>query len=133
MTNNFIQIDESGNYFVITTGWNDLNTRAKNFTGQYDFPKENTSANGLKAITGTGVENTGLSIVNENTNKRVSIRKTINTADAEGNEFELDNEFFLMGEPVTFDEMFKWLMNNTGITILSTRTDNTDTTNLIPR
>jgi hypothetical protein len=121
MTNNFIQIDERGNYFVITTGWNDLLTTEKNFTGQYDFPKGNTSANGLKSITGTGVENTGLSIVNENTNKRISIRKTINTTDMEGNEIELDNEFFLMGEPVTFDDMFMWLMNNTGITILITR------------
>jgi hypothetical protein len=121
MTNNFIQIDEKGNYFVITTGWNDLETRAKNFTGQYDFPKENTSANGLKSITGTGVENTGLSIINENTNKRISIRRTIDTTDADGNAIELDNEFFLMGEPITFDNMFEWLLFSTGITKISDR------------
>jgi len=121
MTNNFIQIDERGNYFVITTGWNDLESRKKNFTGQYDFPKENTSANGLKNITPTGIENSGFTIVNENTNKRVSIRRMITTNSPDGEQMEMDNEFFLMGEPVTFDDMFDWLMKNTGLTILGTR------------
>jgi hypothetical protein len=119
MTNNFIQIDERGNYFVITTGWNDLNNRTKNFTGQYDFPKENTSINGLKNITPTGIENSGFTIVNENTMKRVSIRRMIATSNPDNEPMEIDNEFFLMGEPVTFDEIFVWLLFNTGITKLS--------------
>ena len=121
MTNNFIQIDEIGNYFVITTGWNDIETRAKNFTGQYDFPKENTSANGIKKITEEGVQNSGFTIVNENTNKKVSIRSTIITTSPDGEPMELENEFYLFGEMVPFDIMFDWLMNTTGVTILSTR------------
>ena len=121
MTNNFIQIDENGNYFVITTGWNDLMQDGKNFTGQYDFPKENTSANGIKNITEEGVRNSGFTIVNENTNKKISIRSTIVTSNPDGEPMEIDNEFYLFGNSITFDEMFEWLMKTTGVTILSTR------------
>lgn len=121
MTNNFIQIDENGNYFVITTGWNDLMQGGKNFTGQYDFPKENTSANGIKNISEEGVRNTGFTIVNENTNKKISIRSTIVTSNPDGEPMEIDNEFYLFGNPITFADMFDWLMNTTGVTILSTR------------
>jgi hypothetical protein len=121
MTNNFIQIEEKGNYFVITTGWNDLLNTTRNYTGQYDFPKENTSVNGIKRITPFGVENNGLTIVNENTNKKISIQRTINTTTTDDMPVQIDNEFYLFGESVTFDMLLDWLFQFTGVTTLTTR------------
>lgn len=114
MTQNFIKIDSKGNYYVITTGWTDLITQEKNFTGQFDFPIEKTSFIGYKNLTGADVVTTGVSITCDVPFKRINMRSQILTQNEEGESSYIDNAFFLEGVEVMFSVFLEWLYVNTG-------------------
>lgn len=115
MTQNFIRIEQKGNYNVITTGWIDLETRNTNYTGQFDFPQERTSFIGYKDLTNTeGITNTGVAITCDMPYKRINIRSQMLTETPDGESMYIDNSFNVDGLEVTFDDFVRWLYANTG-------------------
>jgi len=114
MTQNFISIEQKGNYFVVTTGWTDLLTRTINYTGQFDFPTFKTSFIGYKNLNGEIIENTGVAITCDSPFKRVNIRSQMLVTTDDGREEYIDNKFTINGEDVPFEAFLSWLYFNTG-------------------
>lgn len=118
MTQNFIRIEQKGNYNVITTGWNDLETRETNFTGQFDFPKEKTSFIGYKDLRDeTRILNTGVAITCDSPYKRINIRSRMLIESPDGETMYIDNSFSINEEEIPFEQFVEWLYFNTGTTI----------------
>ena len=117
MTQNFIDITAKGNYYIVTTGWTDLETRKKNYTGQFDFPSFRTSFIGYKDLTGTDPVNSGVAITCDAPYKRVNIRSQISTTTPDGEPIMMDNEFSINAEIVNFEDFVTWLYFNTGTNI----------------
>jgi len=121
MTQNFIEIVQRGNYNVITTGWIDLETGKRNYTGQFDFPQHKTSFIGYKDLTNeTGIVNSGVAITCDSPYKRVNIRSQILTEDGDGNDIAIPNLFNVNGEDMNFDQFVDWLYIFTGTTTVRT-------------
>lgn len=114
MTQNFIQIEQKGNYFVVTTGWRDLLDRTVNYTGQFDFPTFKTSFMGYKNLNGEIIDNTGVAITCDSPYKRVNIRSQMRVEQPDGEIGLIDNSFSINGEEVTFEAFLSWLYFNTG-------------------
>lgn len=118
MTQNFIRIEQKGNYNVITTGWLDLETREINFTGQFDFPIEKTSFIGYKNLQNdTLIENTGVAITCDSPFKRINIRSQMLNETPDGQTMYIDNSFSINGEEMPFEQFVQWLYMNTGTSI----------------
>lgn len=118
MTQNFIRIEQKGNYNVITTGWMDIMTREVNFTGQFDFPKEKTSFIGYKDLTDeTQILNTGVAITCDSPYKRINIRARMLTETPDGQSMYVDNSFSIDGQEIPFEQFVEWLYFNTGTSI----------------
>jgi hypothetical protein len=114
MTQNFIDISAKGNYNVITTGWIDLETRKKNYTGQFDFPKEKTSFIGYKDLSQDEVLTTGVAITCDAPYKRINMRAQIRTTNPDGESEFIDNLFMIDGSEVPFFDFVQWLYVFTG-------------------
>ncbi len=114
MVQNFMNIAEKGNYFIITTGWVDLEQRRENYTGQFDFPKDATSFLGYKNLEQTEIYNTGVSIICGMPYKRLNMRAEMLTTDGDGNPTLIPNSFRIDGNEVPFDDFVVYLYMNTG-------------------
>lgn len=117
MTRNFINIDQKGNYNVITTGWIDLETGKANYTGQFDFPQYKTSFIGYKDLSESEIMNTGVAITCDSPYKRINIRAKMMSEARDGEPMLIDNSFRIYGEEVSFDDFVIWLYMNTGTNI----------------
>jgi hypothetical protein len=114
MIQNFMNIDQKGNYFIITTGWIDSEIGEINYTGQFDFPKDATTFMAYKNLDSTEITNTGVAIVCGMPFKRLNIRAEMLTRDEDGNNRLIPNIFRLDGMDVTFEEFVIFLYLNTG-------------------
>lgn len=114
MVQNFMNIEQKGNYFIITTGWMDSENREINYTGQFDFPKDATTFLGYKNLESTEIITTGVSIICGLPYKRLNIRAEMLTTDDEGNPRYIPNIFRLDGMDVMFEEFVLFLYLNTG-------------------
>jgi hypothetical protein len=109
-----MNIDQKGNYFIITTGWIDSEIGEINYTGQFDFPKDATTFMAYKNLDSTEITNTGVAIVCGMPFKRLNIRAEMLTRDENENNQLIPNIFRLDGMDVTFDEFVIFLYLNTG-------------------
>ncbi len=114
MVQNFMNIAEKGNYFIITTGWVDLEQGRENYTGQFDFPKDATSFLGYKNLEQAEIYNTGVSIICGMPYKRLNMRAEMLTTDGDGNPTLIPNSFRIDGTEVPFDDFVVYLYMNTG-------------------
>jgi hypothetical protein len=117
MTQNFINVEQKGNYNVITTGWIDIESGQRNYTGQFDFPVHKTSFIGYKDLTSNEIMNTGVAITCDSPYKRINIRAKMMSEAPDGQDIWIDNSFQINSEYVSFDDFVIWLYMNTGTNI----------------